>query len=151
MLYLTFEVGEARYAISSSDLAEVLPLVHLREIPQSPPFVAGLLNFHQCLIPVIDLSQLFTGVNARKRLSTRIILAHYRLKNKRPQRIGLMAEKATKTLHLQEEALKDPVVSIKAAPYLGPISLSNGEAIQCVRVSKLLPEEVQTLLYPGKN
>ncbi len=151
MLYLTFEVGEAPYAISSSDVAEVLPLVHLRDIPKAPPFVAGLLNFHQRLIPVIDLSQLFTGLKARKRRGTRIILAHYRPKKNGSQLIGLMAEKATKTLQLQEEELKDPVVSINAAPYLGQLSLSSGEAIQCVQVSKLLPEAVQTLLYPDKD
>ena len=58
MLFLLFELGQDRYALDVRQVAEVLPLVEFKRIPQAPPFVAGLLNYRGDPVPVIDLSQL---------------------------------------------------------------------------------------------
>lgn len=151
MLYLTFYVDDLRYGLSSEEVVEVLPVVHLKPIPKAPGFVRGLLNFHETAIPVIDLSQLFTGSAVEKKRSTRIVLANYKKERDAFLIIGLMVERATETILLEEERLEDPVVSMPSAPYLGKTSLASGEVLQCVTVSNLLPEEVQTLLYPSRK
>ena len=45
MLFLLFELGRDRYALDALQVAEVLPLLALKEMPLAPPGVAGLLNY----------------------------------------------------------------------------------------------------------
>ena len=80
MLLLLFKLENERYGLDASQVAEVLPLVDLKRIPQALPEVAGVLNYHGELVPVIDLCKLVPGKPASPRLSTRIILVTYRTK-----------------------------------------------------------------------
>src|SRR5438105_11295634 len=77
MLLLTFKIGSDRYALPASQMIEVVPLVSLKKIPQAPPGVAGIFNYHGQPVPVIDLSELTIGIPAQARVSTRIILINY--------------------------------------------------------------------------
>jgi chemotaxis-related protein WspB len=56
MLFLLFQLGEERYALDTSHVAEVLPLVAITPIPQAPTGVAGLFNYRGAPVPAIDLS-----------------------------------------------------------------------------------------------
>jgi len=77
MLLLIFKIGADRYALPASQMIEVVPLVNLKKIPQAPPGVAGVFNYHGQPVPVIDLSELATGTPAQARVSTRIMLVNY--------------------------------------------------------------------------
>ena len=76
MLFLLFQLGRERYALEAGQVAAVLPLLSIKEIPQAPPAVAGLCNYRGRPVPVIDLSELTLGRPAQSRLSTRIVLVH---------------------------------------------------------------------------
>jgi chemotaxis-related protein WspB len=77
MLFLLFQLGRERYALEAGQVAAVLPLLSIKEIPQAPRAVAGLCNYRGTPVPVIDLSELTLGRPAQSRLSTRIVLVHY--------------------------------------------------------------------------
>ncbi|MBI3414704.1 MAG: chemotaxis protein CheW [Verrucomicrobia bacterium] len=99
---LMFQIGVDRYALETSQVAEVLPLVHLQRVPHAPPGVAGLFDFHHELVPVVDLSELMLGRKASVRISTRIILV--RGKGEASDRaFGLIAERTTGTLRRRHE------------------------------------------------
>ncbi len=94
MLFLVFELARDRYALDVSQVAEVLPLVAIKQIPQAPPAVAGILNYRGAPVPVIDVSQLTLGRPAERRLSTRIVLVHYPDADGQTRLLGLIAERA---------------------------------------------------------
>ena len=77
MLFLLFELGNDRYALDVRQIAEVLPLVAVKQIPRAPQAMTGLFNYRGAPVPVIDLSQLTLGRPSARRLSTRIVLVHY--------------------------------------------------------------------------
>jgi chemotaxis-related protein WspB len=45
MLLLLFEIGNGRYALETSQIIEIVPLVNLKKIPTTPAYVAGLMNY----------------------------------------------------------------------------------------------------------
>ena len=147
MLFLLFQLGKDRYALDVRQVAEVLPLVHLKQIPQAPPAVAGVFDFRGAPVPVIDLSQTALERPAQRRLSTRIILAHYPDGNGGNRLLGLMAEKVTETLRREPSDFVAAGVDNDDAPYLGPVASDARGLIQWIAVDQLLTPAVRDVLF----
>ena len=85
-LFLVFRIGNERYALQAIEVAEVLPRLPLKPIPQAPHWVAGVFAYRGAVVPVIDLSALTFGRPAQARTSTRLVLVHYRPERQPPRR-----------------------------------------------------------------
>jgi chemotaxis-related protein WspB len=148
MLFLLFQLGDDRYALDASQVAEVLPLIELKGIPQTPAAVAGVFNCRGRPVPVIDLSVLALGRPAQRCLSTRILVVHYAADGAlEPHPLGLIAEKATHTLRREASDFTAPGVSDAAAPYLGPVAADAQGLVQWIDIQKLLPQALRQLLF----
>ena len=147
MLFLVFELARDRYVLDASQVVEVLPLGAITKIPQAPPAVAGILNYRGAPVPVIDLSQLTLGRPAERRLSTRIVLAHYSDADGRPRLIGLVAERATRTVRREETDFVASGVTSEGTPYLGPVAADARGMMQRLDVRTLLPASVRDMLF----
>jgi len=75
MLFLLFQVGKERYALEAGNVVEVIPMLAIRRLPQSPRGVAGFFVYRGQPVPAVDLGELLFSQPARLRLSTRIIVA----------------------------------------------------------------------------
>jgi purine-binding chemotaxis protein CheW len=65
-LYLLhFLVQDTRICIELNSIVKVLPLVHLKAVPTSAPYLAGLMNLAGDSIAVIDLAMRI-GLNRKK-------------------------------------------------------------------------------------
>ena len=58
MQFLLFSLGNDRYGLDTRRVVRVLPQLELKEIPQAPGWVAGLMNYRGQPVPVIDLAML---------------------------------------------------------------------------------------------
>lgn len=149
MLMLLFYIGDDRYALPGRRVVEVVSLVDLKKLAQSPDYVAGLLNYRGKIIPVLDLCQLMVGKPYHPYLSTRIIIVEYLRSQETTFLLGLIAERVTETLDLPETALVDPGIKVDAAPYLGDIITDEQGMIQCIQVESLLSESQRQYLLPA--
>ena len=146
MLFLLFELARDRYVLDVSQVAEVLPLVDIRQMPQAPTAVAGILNYRGTPVPVIDVSQLTLGRPAERRLSTRIVLVHYPGADGQTRLLGLIAERATQTVRREETDFVASGITNEGAPYLGPVAADARGLLQWLDVRTLLPASVRDLL-----
>ena len=151
MLFLVFELARDRYALDVSQVAEVLPLVAIKEIPQTPPAVAGILNYRGAPVPVIDVSQLTLGRPAERRLSTRIVLVHYPDAAGQTRLIGLIAERANQTVRREAADFVVSGVTCEGAPYLGPVAADSRGLLQWLDARTLLPASVRDALFRQPN
>jgi purine-binding chemotaxis protein CheW len=53
--FVTFHVGGRDYALPLEQVERALRMVALLPVPDSPPWIAGLMNLHDRVIPVLDL------------------------------------------------------------------------------------------------
>jgi chemotaxis-related protein WspB len=147
MLFLLFELGNDRYALDVRQIAEVLPLLGVKQIPKAPQALTGLFNYRGAPVPVIDLSQLTLGRPAARRLSTRIVLVHYPDQAGATHLLGLIAEKATQTARHEPSDFVASGVTNAGAPYLGPVATDRRGLLQWIDVRTLLPPSFRDLLF----
>jgi chemotaxis-related protein WspB len=142
MLFLKFRIGSESYALDTTQIAEVLPLLEITRVPQTPAGVAGLINYRGRPVPVIDLSELMLGEPGRPHISTRLILVRYG-----EHVLGLIAEQATEMMRREAGSFTDSGLASDAAPYLGPVTQDGGRWIRRIDVQKLLPPNVSSVLF----
>lgn len=147
MLFILFKLGKEQYALETAQVVEVVPRLPLRPQAGTPAYVAGLFNYHGTVVPVLDLGMLNCGTPCSERLSTRIILVNYTLKNGVRKILGLIAESVTDAV--KKEACEFSAVGVvtEQTAYLGTIALDEGIMIQCVLPEHLLSAEVEPLLF----
>ncbi len=147
MLFLIFELGKDRYALDVRQIAEVLPLVGVKETPMAPPGMCGLFNYRGAPVPVVDLSQLMVGRPSVRRLSTRIVLVQQPDTSGRTHLLGLIAERATQTARHEPSDFVPSGIANPAAPYLGPVVIDARGLLQLIEVRTLLPASFRDLLF----
>ena len=147
MLFLLFTAGENRYAVETRRVKEVIPRVALRSCPSAPDYVAGLINYRGDVTPVVDLSKFLTQTPCPVRLSTRIIVISYTLVDGRSRFFGLMAEQVTQTLEKSDTDFSQLALTGASEPFLGRICCDDGDMIQCIHPERLLPKELEQLLF----
>ena len=147
MLYLRFRIGGEDYALPASQIAEVLPLVAVRPLPCASPGVAGVMDYHGSVVPVIDLSELLIGRPGVRRLSTRIVMVNYHDGVETAQLLGLIVERATRAEHYEPADFANTGVAIPHAPFLGGVTNHAAGMVQFIEVNRLLPEGLRALLF----
>lgn len=108
-LMLFFECGDKAYAVACSEVVEVIPQVHTKDM----------IEYHGTRVPVVDFTAMQTGGHSRSVLSTRIIL----LNTGDASITGLTAEKVLHTEPVSASAFKQA----NAAQANGCQSLTVGE------------------------
>jgi chemotaxis-related protein WspB len=146
VLFLIFELGADRYALEATQLVEVLPLVNLKGLPHAPQGIAGVMDYHGASVPIVDLNELMSGRPAQRRLSTRTIIVQYPHADTR-HILGLIAERATRTLQLDATAFSSSGVYNQDAPYLGPVMADAMGLIQWISLPQVLPEALRRALF----
>ena len=161
MLYVLFQLGNDRYALEASRVVEVVPLLALKKIPQSPRAVAGLMVYRGKPVPVLDLCQLTLDRPARELLSTRIVvintsddkepLAPPAAGQAPPALLGLIAERATETLRRAPQDFVDsaPISRIASAPFLGPVLMDERGVVQLLYAHELFTGKLRELINPA--
>ena len=148
MLLLTFQAGGHTYGLDARNIIQVTPYPACTPLPHAPAYVAGLVTWRGCTVPVIDLSALLEGTPAQPLLSTRILVVDYPQPGGGSQPLGLLAEKAVETVVEDETRCEPQKVTIPDAPYLDGTAEHAGRLIQRLTVEELLPPSVRQLLFP---
>ncbi|MGG6264831.1 chemotaxis protein CheW [Leptolyngbya sp. AN03gr2] len=146
MLLLLFHLDEDTYAIDSTHVVEVLPIVMLRKVYQVPAHVSGVFRYRNCIVPVVDLCKLIRGEASRSRFSTRIIMVRYQTRDGENAYVGLLAERVTETLNLPH--LK-PIEQSNDGSYLGEVLMHDSEMIQRFHWESLITDVQNAALISG--
>jgi len=150
MLMLLFQLGNSRYAVPAREVVEVTSMVELEPLPRTPDHVAGLFNYRGRHVPVLDLCRLFNGHPCANRLTTRMILVDFPLVAGGSRMLGLLAERVTETLQLDDQAFTDTGISVADAPFIGQAAHTEHGLVQKLSIADLLPADVQSQLYPDE-
>lgn len=146
-LYMRFYVDNNRFVFPAQDIIAIVPLVSLHEVPQAPEYVAGILSYHGESVPVIDIRALMTGLRSDNRLSTRIAIVRFTMSKGKQRLIGLLAERLTEVMRIDESMFKPSGVTNEKARYLGDVVTDNRGILQRLNVAELIPKASQKMLF----
>ncbi|NOY62018.1 MAG: chemotaxis protein CheW [Gammaproteobacteria bacterium] len=147
MVLLLFSIGDEQYGIEAKCIVEVIPCISVKRIPKTPAYLSGIFNFRGVSVPVVDISYLCIRKHAQRYISSRIILVHYTAGSGSEHTLGLLAERVTETLKVDEDQFIPSGVDTEKKSFLGDVLMRGEQIIQRVNIDNLLPEQIQARLF----
>ncbi len=155
MMLLLITIGNERYGIDVSHVVKVIPPVAVKEIPRTPDYISGLLNFHGSPVPVVDINYLYIQKPASIYLGSRIIVVDLkylqREENSEPALFGILAERVTEAIHIDQKSLVNSGVDMTDKSFLNQVVMNDKEIIQLIDLANLIPEQWQSKIVQTKT
>ncbi|RKY89603.1 chemotaxis protein CheW [candidate division KSB1 bacterium] len=101
--YLTFTLQNEEYGFEILKVKEIIGIMNITHVPQTPPFVKGVINLRGKVIPVIDLRLKFGLEEAEYTSETCIIVVD--IKN---TLVGIIVDSVSEVLDTTEKDLEPP-------------------------------------------
>ncbi len=109
--YLTFMLGGKTYGLEILNIKEIIEYGEITEVPMTPDFISGVINLRGSVVPVIDLSQRFSGKLTELTKRTSIIILEVKNDDLRIE-IGITVDMVNEVLDIHTD-------EIEPAPSLG--------------------------------
>ena len=137
MLMLFFYVGSKRYAVNTESVIEVIPKILIKPILQVPNYVVGAISYGGTEIPVIDFSTLTEATGSTESMHSRIFILS-RPKGDVSQLVGILSEKITEAIEIENDKISASGVRVKEFPYFDGIIRLGSDIVQVVDVDQFL-------------
>ncbi len=104
--YLTFTLAEEEYGIGILKIKEIIGMMPITTVPQTPDFVKGVINLRGKVIPVMDLRRRFGMDSIDYTERTCIIVVEIETKSGTIQ-IGIVVDSVSEVLNIKGEDIED--------------------------------------------
>jgi purine-binding chemotaxis protein CheW len=113
---LTFDLQGDLFAVEAAHVREILDVVTITEVPNSNPFVNGLINVRGKVVPLADLRIKFGMERRASTVDTRIVVLEIELEGD-PVTVGIRADKVHEVTEVSASALQEtPKVGMRWRP-----------------------------------
>ena len=103
--YLTFQLAEEGYGIGILKVREIIGMLPVTPVPQTPMFLKGVINLRGQVIPVVDLRLKFGLMEEEYTERTSIIVVEVKgLANNIP--IGIVVDTVSEVLNIQAQEIE---------------------------------------------
>ncbi|MCM8525569.1 MAG: chemotaxis protein CheW [Lentisphaeraceae bacterium] len=96
--YLTFHIGDEDYAISICHVTEIIGMLKITEVPQTPDYIKGVINLRGKVIPVMDIRLRFQMPARDYDERTCVIVVHFK-----ENVVGLVVDTVSEVLDIPEK------------------------------------------------
>ena len=100
---VSFCLADEEYGIEISKVREIILVGEITEVPQTPPYVKGLINLRSTVIPIVDLKLIFGLPEVERTDDTRIVVVDVRGKT-----IGVIVDEVNEVLRVSREQIAPP-------------------------------------------
>jgi purine-binding chemotaxis protein CheW len=105
--YLTFSLAGEEYGIGILKIREIIGMMPITSVPETPHFVKGVINLRGKVIPVIDLRLRFGMMEIDYTERTCIIVVEIQGPGK-VVAIGIVVDAVSEVLNIKAEDIEDP-------------------------------------------
>ncbi len=111
--YLTFTLADEEYGIGILKIREIIGMLPITSVPQTPPFVKGVINLRGKVIPVVDLRLRFGMEKIEYTERTCIIVVEIEGPAGAVQ-IGIVVDAVSEVLNIKAEDIEEtPTFGVK--------------------------------------
>ena len=104
--YLTFTMADEEYGISILKIKEIIGMMQITTVPQTPDFIKGVINLRGKVIPVIDLRLKFGMASIPYNDRTCIIVVEIDAENATVL-VGIVVDSVSEVLNIREEDIEE--------------------------------------------
>jgi purine-binding chemotaxis protein CheW len=138
-LHIILTVGGAEYAIAASDVMQMESYSGATPVPGAPPYVAGLVQIRQQVLPVVDLRARFGLPSIEPTLDSRVVVVQVGAR-----RVGILVDRAREVQDIAPEQLRPPpdLVSTHSAGFVSAVAqLGRDRIVMLLDPPRLVGEE----------
>jgi len=141
--YLTFELAGEEYGVEILKVKEIIGIMNITSIPQTPAFVKGVINLRGKVIPVIDLRMKF-GMNTQD-YNERTCIIVVDINN---MVTGIVVDSVSEVLNIKEEEIEEtPSFGVKLyTEYILGMAKVKGQVKILLDIDKVLTSSDVSLL-----
>ena len=103
MQLVSFTLADEEYGIEITKVQEIILLGEITRVPQTPPFIKGLINLRSTVIPIVDLRLRFGLTEQPATDETRIMVVNVRGKT-----IGIIVDAVSEVLRISHDQIAPP-------------------------------------------
>lgn len=134
---IVFDLADEEYGVRIDDIKEIIRTGDITQIPDSPEFIAGVINVRGNIIPVLDLSEMFFLAEGEE--SKHIIVTE-----QGENTFGLMVDEVTEVLRVGAGEIKPAPKVIKSkvhGDYLKGVVPVKDRLVTLLDFKKMLSDE----------
>lgn len=105
--YLSFKLGDEIYALEITKVREVLDFTRVTKVPQTPPFMKGVINLRGGVVPVVDLRLKFGMSAIEQTVDTCIIIVEITVDGEQTL-LGALADQVQEVMELDPSQIEPP-------------------------------------------
>lgn len=145
--YLTFTLADEEYGIGILKIKEIIGMMPVTSVPQTPDFVKGVINLRGKVIPVMDLRLRF-GMEAIDYTDRTCIIVVEITGETEKVMIGIVVDTVSEVLNIKAEEIEEPPgfgTKLDTDYILGMAKMEGGVKI-LLDIDRVLRSEEITLL-----
>lgn len=101
--YLTFEIDNEEYAVGIAYVKEIINMLPITKVPETPDYVEGIINLRGDIAPVINVRKRFLKQPKEFDEQTCIVFVMYK-----EYYLGLIADAVKEVIYIEEEFIVPP-------------------------------------------
>ena len=151
--YLTFALGDEKFAIPVDHVQEVVEFGQVTKVPNAPEYMLGIINLRGRVLPLLD-TKLKLGLPATTRSSkSRIMVLDLPLQDDKNLQIGAMVDLARVVIEINENEIQDApeFENLKASAPITGIVNKQGDITMIMDITKVFSTSEITELNKSVN
>jgi purine-binding chemotaxis protein CheW len=140
--YLTFTLANEDYGIEIAKIKEIIGMMRITQLPQTPDFVKGVINLRGKVIPLIDLRRKF-GMQAMEYNDRTCIIVVEMAGHTGTVQIGIVVDSVSEVLNIKGEQIEDTPsfgAKLKTDYILGMAKMEGGVKI-LLNIDRVLSQD----------
>lgn len=135
---ITFTIGEEDYAISISNVEEIVKVTNLIKVPKSKDYFVGLMDNRGNIVNLIDLSKKIMNKKSTEREINRAIIVKIKGKS-----LGVVVDKVSHVVHFTSAQIDPPPPSVKgiSSRYIIGVAKKDNRFIIIMDIEKILSSD----------
>lgn len=139
MQLVSFRLADEEYGIEIKKVREIILVGEITRVPQTPPYVKGLINLRSTVIPIIDLKLRFGLPETEPTDETRIVVANVAGKT-----IGVIVDAVSEVLRISQEQIAPPPPTVAGLgrEYLVGLARLKERLLILLNIEKIMLEDI---------
>lgn len=140
---VTFKIAQEEFGVDILRVQEIIRMLPITKVPNSPSFVEGIINLRGKVIPIIDLRKRFGMELTDHNEKTRITVMDLQ-----GQVVGFVVDAVREVLRIQKSTIEEPpqVVAGVGSEYLKGVGKLDDRLLILLDLDHLLTENEKTAL-----
>ncbi len=140
MQLVSFRLADEEYGIEIKKVREIILVGEITRVPQTPPYVKGLINLRSTVIPIIDLKLRFGLPETAPTDETRIVVANVNGKT-----IGVIVDAVSEVLRISKDQIAPPPPTVAGLgrEYLVGLARLKERLLILLDIEKIMLEDIQ--------